>query len=147
MSSEIKLSLIQEKMEEYIENLNQLNAILLEEYDALKSRDISLLDECLKNKEKSVSFLESFERENAELLKSAKNIPDNSGIVFFKKRINNLIEACNKQNLVNGAVIDVSHQFNQRMLSVILGKGSSNKLYDPNGKSGSDLSKNSVARI
>jgi len=147
VSTEIDLSLIQEKMEVYIENLNQLNTILEEEYDALKSRNISTLDDCLKNKDNIVSFLENYDRENNVILTKAKNIRDNSAVISFKKRIKNLIEICNKQNQINGAIIDTSNQFNQRMLNAMLGKGSENKLYDPNGKSESDFTKSSMARI
>ena len=101
----------------------------------------------LKNKENSVTFLENFEKENIEVLTSARNIPDSSAILFFKKRIKTLIEGCNKQNQINGAIIDISNQFNQRMLNIMLGKGSTNNFYDPNGKSEPDITKNSVARI
>ena len=147
MSTDVELGFIQEKMEVYIENLKQLEVLLLEEFDTLKSRDVSALNDCMKNKEKIVSFLETYDKENAELLTKANDIRDDSSIVFIKKRIENLINSCNKQNQINGAVVDISSQFNQRMINIMIGKNTGNNFYDPNGKSESDFSKNSVARI
>jgi flagellar biosynthesis/type III secretory pathway chaperone len=143
----LEMEQIQLKMQSYLEQLNLLLNHLNEEYEALKSRDITALDECLKLKEKTITDLESFENENKSCLKQANKEGASDELSFFRKKIKNVIDKCNKQNQVNGALIDISNQFNQRMIDIMLGKEKEADIYDTQGKGEAAYSSNSVVRV
>lgn len=134
-------------LEQYSDNLEDLILQLDEEHQALKDRDITTLEDSTQKKKEILQQLEAMDHENNITNRLLVDHPDNKNVLFAKDRIKGLINDCRRQNDINGAILDLSNKFNQRMLGILLGKNTDNKLYDAAGKNSSNNTTQSVARI
>ena len=124
-------------MDEYIYQLNELTALLEQEQEALMSRDYTCLNECTERKNALLEKLAVFEVE----LQSMKNPGQ-------QDEITSLLKKCRELNEINGGIIEVSRQFNQRMLRTILGgSGEGDNTYDAGGQNAGMGPSQVVARI
>lgn len=143
---------ISRHLDQYAGKLEQLISVLRNEHESLNSKDIAGLEQCTQRKHEILSELEQLEaiRTEADSQQhhggNSESIPGNH-LDEIKDRIKNLLEECRHLNETNGAIVDISKQFNQRLLEVILGKPSAADTYNATGKNDSRLPTQTVAKI
>ena len=124
-------------MDDYISQLNELAGLLEREQEALKSRDYTFLNECTERKNELLERLVAID--------GGLSTVENPG---QRTEITSLLARCRDLNEVNGSIIEISRQFNQRMLHTILGgNGEDNDLYDAEGQNAGTGPSPVVARI
>lgn len=136
-------------LDRYSGKLESLVTALEEEHTSLNERNITSLQQSTAKKQDLLKDISGLEMERNQLNKDFQLTPDNlpADIEKLNSRIRELIEKCKVMNETNGAVIELSSQFNYRILEIMLGSGEENQLYDSNGKNSAKLANNSVARI
>lgn len=135
--------------------LDKLVTLLQEEHEALTARDVTAVQACTVRKHELLAQLEILDqqRNKASVLLDNHNEAVNNGVATkddfteLKQQIKTLLDKCRHQNDINGAIIDISTQFNKRILDVMLGGSSSESLYDSAGRKSRTNPYQSVAKI
>lgn len=138
-------------LKHYASKLKALIVILEKEHDSLDERNIKALEQCTEKKQELLNEISMLEQERDSLnqcieidtdkLKADKNFTQ------LNDQIKTLLNKCRHMNEENGAIIEISSQFNQRMLEIMIGIPEQGDLYDAAGKNATKLSNQSVARI
>ena len=130
--------------------LNQLLNALLNEYDALSTNNIKLIENIAKEKIILMEQLEDLDKEKKILLeKSGLDISSSSIEEFISKsssprapimkniweKISTLTKECEKQNNINGIVIESNKKHTENALSILQGKQQDTELYSEKGTS------------
>ncbi len=142
-----------ELLNHYVHHLEELITTLEVEHDSLCNRDLDALEQCTVRKQDLLTQLATLKQESnttpEHTASSGSDKPEAEDMALneLKARIRSLLETCQHQNEINGAIIDVSSQFNQRMLEIILGVNGTDNTYDSDGKSSNQLSGHTVAKI
>ena len=144
--------------------LRQFHDVLLEEHSILSERKLEEIERVVKHKQ---GLLDEFQQAVAERMKTLyelgldQSLTDNTQLQQFMEqcgeelpeisaswgRLQQLLADCKEQNIVNGAIIEISNHSVQVALSILNGKTGKAELYDPKGKtrrgdgSGSSLAK------
>ena len=122
--------------EETQQQLHTLMGLLETEQQALKLRNFEEIETCVKDKESILCRLEELERKRVQLMQSPGE----------ETRL--LLEKCRDLNKVNGGIVEVSRQFNQRMLDTLLGSSKAeNSLYDAAGNKPAHSHRQVMAKI
>lgn len=121
----------------YSDRLEELLGLLREEHAALTGKDSAALEQCAEAKHLLLSELEKQSVGSDEM---------NTLDPVLKERIKSLLEQCRQQNRVNGAMIDASRRFNDRMLQIMLGSTSGSFIYDAAGKNSARLPAQTITR-
>ena len=140
-----------EILNQYAGHLDTLVKLLEEENNYLRQRDITGIEKCTQNKQTLLEKLEYLEQERNRLCQFSNiNIQDNSQDIVLKDvntRIKSLLDKCNHLNELNGAIIEISGQFSQRLLGIMFGETFSDNLYDANGKNSTQTPAQTLVRI
>ncbi len=143
-----------ELLDKYSGQLEELIIILKEERETLHSRDIAALEICTTRKQQLLENIARTESERTivgrqldELKLTKENLAKNKEYQQLSERNNSLLEKCRKLNETNGAMIDISNQFNKRMLDIMFDTNGNHSIYDAEGKKPAQSSAQTVARI
>ena len=118
------------------QQLTLLVGLLETEQEALKQRNFEEIESCVKDKENILGQLEELERKRVQLMQDPGE----------ETRL--LLEKCRELNKVNGGIVEVSRQFNQRMLDTLLGSDAGeNGLYDAAGNKPAHAHRQVMAKI
>jgi flagellar biosynthesis/type III secretory pathway chaperone len=121
---------------------------LREEHQALMRRDMTALDHAVNKKSQQVAELEILGRERDAALNATGHTAGREGIESWlshqpngaaKKlwqELQNLLLRCQRQNLINGGIVETSRRYTQRALSLLQGQSAEPALYGPSGTSG-----------
>ena len=132
--------------------LEDLHTLLKQEMDALKSRNTNLIHEILESKNVVLNRLGMLDKQRQLYIEDENNtlVNDNS----FLNQINNMsskikssLDKCKHQNKINGGIIEMSQLFNEKILDIMQGNNDKGKLYSAKGKSESNHSQHSIARV
>ena len=133
---------------DYVSHLNALVIILQREQDALKERNFDDVVNCTQEKEALFNKIAALETQRFELEKNAQGPEHYSFRRSFKNKTEQLIRKCNDLNILNGSLIEISRQFNHRLLSIILGGSlAGEETYNAEGASTENKLKHVVAEI
>ncbi len=120
--------------DDYAGLLHELLELLQLEQGALKSREFDNIVSCTEQKEILLSKLKQLDRQRLDMEESVEPSVALEMRNRFKQIVSSLLEKCNDINVVNGGIVEISRQFNQRMLNTILGTSvENNELYDAGG--------------
>jgi len=121
---------------------------LREEHQALMRRDMTALDNAVNKKSQQVAELEVLGRDRDAALKAAGHAAGREGIESWLSRqpngavkklwqeLQNLLLRCQRQNQINGGIVETSRRYIQRALSLLQGQSAEPALYGPSGASG-----------
>ena len=130
--------------------LEDLYAVLLQEFSALKERNSEAITLLAKEKDSLLNKLEKLDQERQLFLESndQASIPNNSDeINHLKSEIERCLDKCKKQNNINGGIIEVSKLFNEKMIDIISGNTTKENTYGATGKNNSDRNQHSLGRV
>ena len=134
--------------EDYHEQLGKLLLLLELEQEALKNRQFDTIDSCTKDKEEALRQLELLEQKRLQFIQNQGRSDSAQAHFETDEQTLVLLSRCRELNTVNGGIVEISRQFNQRMLESILGLGiSEEKLYDETGNKPSSNHPHVMAKI
>ena len=140
-----KLSALADK---YAEHLHELLELLHLEHDALKNREFENIRACTKQKEILLRSLEQLDAERVMIEQQADAKTTKELHSCFRGKIAALLKKCSEMNSLNGGIVEISKQFNLRMLNTILGASTNNaELYNAKGINSSHRLKQVFAKI
>ena len=122
-------------LDEYSAVAEDLLDLLGKEQAALAGRQLDQIDSVTRKKETLIEKLESLEcaRQQAESRASEDLQLEMRNL--FRERLGSILGNCRDSNLVNGGIIELSRQFNQRLLAILLGNSNGEQeLYDKRGE-------------
>lgn len=144
------------------EALTELSLVLENENQALENTEIDKLQKAATDKERLSSQLEKLEGQRVKLLQSAnveldkasmsRFIIDSAGssadsLTSIWEMVEELAIKCDKQNRVNGIVIENTKRQTQAALAILKGHFSTeDNLYDADGSSVSQTANSTLAR-
>jgi flagellar biosynthesis protein FlgN len=132
----------------YTRHLNELLELLQLEQDALKNREFETIRECTTQKEVLLSKLEQLDTQRKVIEQQAEPVATTEMRTYFSEKIASLLKKCSELNTVNGGIVEISKQFNQRMLNTILGTPAQDSdLYDAGGNNSGNKHKQVFAKI
>lgn len=132
--------------------LQELNDLLLEETDALKARNIELLNGLVSGKNTILEKLGVLDKQRQLYIETEKpkSIYDEgfeAQVMEINTNIQELLDQCKHQNKLNGSIIEISQMFNSKILDIVLGHSGENNTYSAEGKNQSKNYQNSLARV
>lgn len=123
-------------LDSYSTVIDELLELLSKEKEALGNRQFQYLESCTREKESLVAKLEELETSRRAMENSADSEGKEEIRREFNSQLGSSLKRCTDFNLANGGIIELSRQFNQRMLGIMLGSSAEeNKLYDAQGDS------------
>ncbi len=139
-------------LEEEASLLKKLNELLLEETEALKAKDINLVDELTASKTSLLDQLGVMDKQRQLYLDTGNNAPvyDQTfevKVSEMKTTIQGLLDECKHQNKINGSIIEISQMFNSKIMDIVLGHNSQDETYSAEGKNYTKNYQNSIARV
>ena len=138
-------------LQSYAARLCDLAAILEAEHQSLVEKNLEKLEDSTVKKQTLLQDIAKLEQERESLISNMDLEPEilktDQSLIHLNSHIKTLLDKVKLQNEVNGAIIEVSRQFNQRLLGILLGNGDKNSLYDARGKNSLCPGNQSVARI
>jgi len=145
LAQDNKLSVLADN---YAEHLQELAELLQLEQDALKNREFENIRACTRQKEVLLSSLEQLDAERVLIEEQTDEQSRPKLHHYFHGKIAALLEKCSAMNSVNGGIVEISKQFNQRMLDTILGASASDAgLYNARGINSGHKIKQVFAKI
>jgi len=127
----------------------RLLEILREEHQALARRDMAELDHTVRKKLQQIAELEALGRNRDAALKAGGLVAGREGIESRLRRqpnsraenrlweeLQNLLTDCQRQNHINGGMVEISRRYVQRALSLLQGRPLEQETYGPTGASG-----------
>jgi len=125
-------------LQNYVATLEDLAGVLQDENLALLDRNFSALELNTGRKEELLRLLADLDRDRDQMLSDTAvdpaQIRNNEPFAQLNRKILATAGACREQNEINGAIIEISSLFNQRLLELMLGKSGQERLYDAKGK-------------
>lgn len=121
--------------------LNDFDAVLSAEYEALRQRDSDRIETLVATKQRLASDLDKWTPQVREWQASATAEDDEWNT------IHNLLGRCALANRTNGAAIDASRCFVTTMLDLLTGRRSTERTYTARGRLGASLAKSSYDRV
>ena len=110
--------------------------LLSKEKEARGNRQFQYRENCTREKEYLVARLEELETSRRAMENNANAEGKEEIRREFSNQLGSSLKRCTDFNLANGGIIELSRQFNQRMLGIMLGSSAEeNKLYDAQGDS------------
>jgi len=135
-----------------LESLKELHRVLLDECEALKQRDTTLIEALAEKKHQLLNIIAELDNKRQihtdNLPHDAINILfDDNQIVFIKNEIDDLLQQCRHQNQINGGIIEINQLFCSKVLDIVRGEYGDNELYGASGKNLGSHTAQSLARI
>jgi flagellar biosynthesis/type III secretory pathway chaperone len=137
-------------LEREVECTRNLMQSLEIENEALSEHHTAALEEVIQDKQESIRQLESISHQRMLLLESITtktaandsyfNNDDNPissndvQIAILWKELMSLAEQCQKQNRINGSIVELGYQQSNYALDILRGTSSKSDLYDNNGQ-------------
>lgn len=138
----------QQVREDYHEQLGRLVLLLELEQEALKNRQFDTIDNCARDKEAALIQLEQLEHERLQIIQAQASPGEKQSPFEADEDLSALLERCRELNTINGGIVEISKQFNQRMLESILDSGvPEEKLYDETGNKPGKSHRHIMAKI
>ena len=151
---------IQQQISQDTLSCEALLALLTEEREALKSRNMDELERILTEKTRHLQELEQSAEQRNTMAGTLKNQHDqheepdswkkmlaelnNDGLSTSWEKLKELLKLCKLENEINGKLLARNHQIYARMLELVCGKVSAPTLYDSRGSSSASGSSNIV---
>lgn len=127
----------------------RLLEILREEHQALARRDMAALEHTVRIKLQQIAELEALGRDRDDTLKADGLVAGREGIESWLRQqpssraenklweeLQNLLIYCQRQNHINGGMVEISRRYAQRALSLLQGQPLEQETYGPTGASG-----------
>lgn len=134
--------------DDYALHLNELLELLQLEHEALKNREFENIRACTERKEVLLSKLEKLEAQRITIEQQLQPQASSELRTRFNEKIASLLKKCSAMNMLNGSIVEISKQFNQRMLNTILGvSAQDDNLYDAAGNNSGNKLKQIFAKI
>jgi flagellar biosynthesis/type III secretory pathway chaperone len=142
-------------LQKELNSSSDLLAILKAEHEAIAHRDTDALQQAVADKQELLAQLDASYGQRLQLMHDAGLDPDKGGFEELLSRcaagghdlqngwdaVKEALLACQRQNQINGTVLESSRRTTHRALSVLLGgQGESTELYNQAGKSTPTLS-------
>lgn len=150
MTSTQQQSRINELLQQEIRLSQQLLEILQSENQALQSNDHDAIQQLIPNKQQAIDSLESLVQQRQSLLKDAGFSADKKGMDSFirqcggisrglleqyRHQLITVASSCQRQNEINGIIINASSRYTKNALSILKGQRPGNEVhYGPNGE-------------
>ena len=135
----------------YAAKLRELVCVLEEEHQSLVEKNVEKLEGSTAKKQSLLQDIAVLEQERDALSRTMGRDPEvlkvDQSLNRLNRQIKDLVDNCKYQNDLNGAIIEVSRQFNHRLLAILLGTEEKDHLYDATGKNSISAGNQSVARI
>jgi len=137
------------------EQITELKAALLVEKIRLGENDTDGIQDSTSLKLESVKKMESVNDALLKLLAEGGYSADMEGLRYCAETLglkdkmtllHKLMQDCMHQNRINGGVIEVNRNFNDKLLFILKGESSGSSLYGPAGKMRSGKEFQSLAR-
>jgi flagellar biosynthesis/type III secretory pathway chaperone len=134
-----------EILQRELSQLAQLEAVLRLENEALKQRDTDAIEKNSSEKQSLIASIETLGKQRLALLQAAGKGTDKDSVLAFVNtepklqerwdELEAILQRCQKQNQVNGMVLETSRQQTQQILGILLGQESrkDTQLYDAKG--------------
>lgn len=146
MSHAQACSSLAQLLQQELEVAAHLLEVLTTEHEVIASRDTDILQQVVAEKQDLLARLETSHKQRLALLSAAglDANPDGFDVLLercadLQLRWNNLKEnlsSCQRQNQLNGALLESSRRSTHRALSILLGgQGDNSELYNQAGKS------------
>jgi len=136
--------MLQDQLNELLDSIKKLHQLLDDERACLKEKSFDNLNLILSNKQKQLQIISASNKE----ISSEDNlllIQEDRQLSALKKDIEDSLMACQKDNEINGRLIELSMQSNKHLMQVLTqAKGKNTVTYDQKGilSSASLLGKN-----
>lgn len=151
MIQEQMQSRIADLLQGYAAGLRELVGVLETEHHSLVEKNLVKLEDSTIKKQSLLQDIAVLEQELDDLSRTSDFDPEilkvDQSFNQLNRQIKNLVNECKNRNDVNGAIIETSRQFNQRLLAILLGNEEKDHLYDAKGKNSKSPGNQSVARI
>lgn len=147
-------------LQQETEAIKVLLDVLQREHQALGRRDVALIHDILAEKEQQLAQLDQLAQQRNQLLQQLGLSTDKSGFDSFIASdssgllakhwagLEGLLRECQRQNQVNGTLLEAGKQVAQQTLSILTGQDmSQNELYNQSGKTSSDLGKGTSIKV
>ena len=137
-------------LQEIVNYLQQLLVALNKEHKALVDKNIDSIQSISEEKIVLMEHLEDLDKERRNLLDNAglditstgvgdfiqnSNSPRAPQIKALWNEISNISKQCDKQNNINGIIIESNKRHTENALSILQGKPQNTELYSKNGES------------
>lgn len=138
-----------------------LQEALQAEAEALKQRDIAVIEQAVANKREVALSLDRLAHEQTALLLSSGFTGDAEGMQAFLashdapeadlgaqwSRLESLMQECRRLNEINGIVVQQSQQFVQQIIHALRGQENpATRLYDPLGRAVTDTASRPISK-
>lgn len=136
--------MLTKQLSELSETIQALHELLDEEKNCLKEKSFDGLNTLLFNKQKLLQNINSYNK----LISTPENlalIQQNSELVALQGEIQTNLQLCQKNNAINGRLIELSMKSNKHLMQILTqAKGKNSVTYDQKGllSGGSLLGKN-----
>jgi len=136
--------MLQDQLNELLDSIKKLHQLIDDERACLKEKSFDNLNLILSNKQKQLQIISASNKE----ISSEDNlllIQEDRQLSALKKDIEDSLMACQKDNEINGRLIELSMQSNKHLMQVLTqAKGKNTVTYDQKGilSSASLLGKN-----
>jgi len=136
--------MLQDQLNELLDSIKKLHQLLDDERTCLKEKSFEDLNLILSNKQKQLQIINASNKE----ISNEDNlllIQEDRQLSVLKKDIEDNLMACQKNNEINGRLIELSMQSNKHLMQVLTqAKGKNTVTYDQKGilSSASLLGKN-----
>jgi flagellar biosynthesis/type III secretory pathway chaperone len=142
-----------EILQKELDQLIQLEAVLGQEHESLKQRDTDALSKISQEKQNLIKSIEALGRDRLAQLQGGGTAIDKESLLSFVdaessgelRRLWNELEAvllrCQKQNQVNGIMLEMGKQHTEQLLGILLGEGDrkETETYDAKGGTSSSF--------
>ena len=122
-----------EMLQRDLGQLTQLEVVLGQEHEALKLRDSAQITQNSEAKQQLILAIETLGRERMALLQGAEQGTDKEAVLAFVDaepqlrshwdELVALLLRCQKQNQINGMLLEKGKQQTQQLLGILLGEG------------------------
>ena len=143
MSAEQLPKELLELLRESTDRLEELCAVLDREYSALRDQDLDSLRETIARKQILAAELEDYERRRLVALDVHDLSVDELGA--HRQHLEQLALRCDKQNRVNGVLLEKNRRRVQTVLAILQGTAAA-ELYNPTGTTVSTRCSQSLAQ-
>ena len=135
-------------VDNYSSVASELLDLLEIEQQALAQRQFDEIDRHTQTKVALIQNLEQLETTRKNLESQATEGEQQEIRQILRDQLGNLLNNCRESNLVNGGIIELSRQFNQRLLTTLLGvQGEDSSLYDERGENTDTKANHLFAKI
>ena len=129
-----------------IETLSGLLDILQREYGALKTNDLAAIEHAITHKQQQLAQVQACEQRRHALLQAAGFSLDKQGMSNYLRNaahapsvqpwqlLLKLSSQCQKQNQINGGLVDISRRHAQHVVAILRGQTPEPDLYGPAGE-------------